>query len=407
MSIDPANSPAASHSGARGQVPFAPYGDVRAALAVPNAVLIDLRAPVEFADDSIPGAINVPLFEDVTRSFVGLLYKQFSPEAAFQEGRAAVVERVNSLVAEIAAHAGWAVPEDDLKARVLAMTDGGIAKMEAELTPTPIEVFPEAPVILHCARGGMRSRSVIALLRALGFDRAVGLEDGYRGYRKVVMASLLDWTPPGRVVSLRGFTGVGKTLVLHAIEDLRPGWTLDLEGLAGHRSSLLGMVGRRPVSQKAFESAMSARCAEGFPSDLMIMEGESRKVGDAIIPGPVWEALRAAVNVDVTASISRRVQVLSEDYLRDESALPILREQLAAVAARMEGQPDLAGMLDRGETGPLVELLLERYYDPLYSRSEAGKEYALTVEAEDEHTAAQEVIAAIESGQLFAARSDR
>jgi tRNA 2-selenouridine synthase len=367
----------------------------------PGAVLVDLRAPAEFADDCIPGAVNVPLFEDVTRSFVGLLYKQFSPEAAFQEGRAAVAERVEGLVAEIAAHAGWDVPEDDLMARVLAMTDGGIAKMEAELTPTPIKAFPAAPVILHCARGGMRSRSVVALLRALGFDRAVGLRDGYRGYRRIVMASLDEWSPPSRVVSLRGLTGVGKTLVLRAIEEMRPGWTLDLEGLAGHRSSLLGMVGLKPVSQKAFETALCARAAGGFPSDVMIVEGESRKVGDAIIPSPVWEAMRGATNIDVTASIARRVAVLSDDYLRDESALPVLREQLEAVSARMDGRPELAEMLDRGETGPLVELLLERYYDPLYRRSDEGKEYALAVDAEDEHVAAERVIAAVESGELW------
>ncbi len=387
--------------GPSGQVPFAPYGDVRAALASPGAILIDLRAPVEYADDCIPGAINVPLFEDVTRSFVGLLYKQFSPEAAFQEGRAAVAERVEGLVAEIAEHAGWDVPEDDLKARVLAMTEGGIAKMEAELTPAPIDRFPEAPVILHCARGGMRSRSVVALLRALGFERAVGMDGGYRGYRRVVMDSLSEWTPPPRVVALRGLTGVGKTLVLRAIEEKRPGWTLDLEGLAGHRSSLLGMVGLKPVSQKAFETAMSARVADGFPDGVMVVEGESRKVGDAIIPSPVWEALRGATNIDVTASIPRRVAVLSDDYLRDESALSVLREQLVAVSARMEGQPELAEMLDRGETGPLVELLLERYYDPLYRRSDEGKQYVLSIEAEDEHVAAERVIEAVESGELW------
>ena len=57
-------------------------------------------------------------------------------------------------------------------------------------------------------------------------------------------------------------------------------------------------------------------------------------------------------------------------------------------------------MLDRREIGPLVELLLERYYDPLYRRSDQGKRYAFTVEAEDEHAAAEEIIHAIESGQL-------
>lgn len=363
--------------------------------------VIDLRSPSEFADDHIPGAINVPLFEDLNRSFVGLLYKQFSPEVAFQEGRAAVIERIDAMVAEIAAAIHWEIPPDDLRARVAAMTEGGIAKMEAELTPSLQEGLPEKPVVLHCARGGLRSRSVVALLRALGLDRAVGMEGGYRAFRRRVMADLAAWTPPEHVVSLRGLTGVGKTLVLRAIERARPGWTLDLEGHAGHRSSLLGMVGLEPVSQKAFDTGLWLRTRSGFPDGVMIMEGESRKVGDVIIPAPIWGALQAATNVAITASIPRRVQVLKEDYLARESAMPLLREQLVAVEARMEPTFELANMLDRGEIDELVEVLLEHYYDPLYRRSETGKVYAAQVEAEDEAVAAAAVVDAIDSRCLW------
>ena len=357
-----------------------------------DGIVIDLRAPVEFADDAIEGAINVPLFEDTTRAFVGLLYKQQSPEAAFQEGRAAVAKSIDALVANIAKEAEWEIPAADLAQRVMDMTSGGLARMEQELVPRPVEDLGARPVLLHCARGGMRSRSVVALLRALGLDRAVGLEGGYRAYRRHAMAAIEEWVPPGRVVSLRGLTGVGKTLVLREIERMRPGWTLDLEGCAGHRSSLLGMVGLRPVTQKRFESRLFQCVRGGFKDGVMIMEGESRKVGDAIIPRMIWDALQAATNVEVTASIPRRVDVLSEDYLRDPSALPLLREQLVAVADRMDGRPDLAGMLDRGEISPLVESLLANYYDPLYRRSESGKVYALRVEAECATQAAEAVV---------------
>ncbi len=359
--------------------------------------MIDLRAPVEFAADRLPGAHNIPLFENETRSFVGLLYKQFSPEAAFQAGSAAVAGRIEDLVREVAEVGGWRAPEgEDLVARVHSMTATGMAGMERELVSRRLEALPEDAIVLSCARGGLRSRSVVALLRALGCDRAVGLEDGYRGLRRQVMESLEAWRPPARVISLRGLTGVGKTLVLRAIEARRPGWTLDLEGLAGHRSSLLGMVGLEPVTQKAFETAMSLRLAEGFPGDVMIVEGESRKVGDAVIPGTVWEAMGVAVNVHVTASLDRRVEVLASDYLADAAARPKLREQLDAVSARMEGRPDLAGMLDRGEVGPLVSLLLGRYYDPLYLKSEEGKRYSVEVAAESAEAAADEIVSWVE-----------
>ena len=104
----------------------------------------------------------------------------------------------------------------------------------------------------------MRSKSVVAFLQELGLSRALALEGGYRSYRAVVRAELAAWRPPASFV-LRGLTGVGKTLVLRELEELRPLWTIDLEGLAGHRSSILGMVGLRPVSQKRFESRLAAR----------------------------------------------------------------------------------------------------------------------------------------------------
>lgn len=362
-----------------------------------RAAMIDLRAPSEFAEDHAPGAINIPLFEDDTRSYVGLLYRQFGPEAAFQEGRAAVAEGVEVLVTNILAAIGRPAPVEDLRARVLELTGEGMARMEGTLELTPAGALGEDAVVFTCARGGLRSRSVVALMRSMGLDAAVGLEGGYRAYRRSVMDRLEAWEPPGLVVSLRGLTGVGKTLVLRAIEDQRPGWTLDLEGIAGHRSSLLGMVGLAPVSQKAFESGLLRRAERGFPGGVMVVEGESRKVGDVVIPSPFWAAMGAATNIEITAQTARRVRVLSEDYLADPAALPLLRRQLEMVSARMPGCPDLAGMLDRREIEPLVELLLERYYDPLYRRSESGKVYAANVDAERAEEAAAVVIRWIEA----------
>ena len=361
-----------------------------------RAALIDLRAPVEFEQDHAPGAINVPLFEDDTRSYVGLLYRQFGPEAAFQEGRAAVVEGVETMVAAILDAIGAPPPVADLRARVMELTGEGMARMEGALEVTPADSVPEDAVVFSCARGGLRSRSVVALMRSIGLDTAVGLEGGYRAYRRDVMERLAAWSPPALVVSLRGLTGVGKTLVLRAIEELRPGWTIDLEGIAGHRSSLLGMVGLEPVTQKAFESGLARRLEAGFPAGVMVVEGESRKVGDAVIPAPLWESMCGATNLEVFASVERRVAVLSEDYLADPASVPLLRRQLEAVAARMPGTPDLAGMLDRGDIAPLVELLLEEYYDPLYRRSEGRRVYAASIRSESAEVAAAEVVRWIE-----------
>ena len=371
-----------------------PVLEIEAVLARPDARVIDLRSPAEFAADHVPGARNAHLFDDAGRALVGWLYKQASPGAAFDEGRKLVTDRVDALVAEIGRTAGWAPPEANLAALVNEMTSGGLEAMESSSEPMPAEDVGADPVVLHCWRGGLRSRSVVALVRRLGLN-AVGLRGGYKAYRTLVMEQLETWQAPPAFV-LRGLTGVGKTLVLREIERIRPALTLDLEGCAGHRSSLLGMVGLEPVSQKAFDSRMAERLRAGFPGRV-VLEGESRKVGDSVICGPVWRAMRGATNVLLSAPTEVRVRVLMDDYLEDPSARELLRTQLRTVAERMPGRPELVQMLDGGQEAELVELLLKDYYDPLYRHSEKGKTYALEVDASDVPQAAERIVSWIES----------
>jgi tRNA 2-selenouridine synthase len=367
-----------------------------------GAVVIDLRSPSEFAEDHVPGALNVPLFDDVGRALVGTLYARVSPEAAFARARELVRGHLGELVAAICAAAGEKVPGDALDTLYEQMTSEGLADLEAAL-PTEPAALPQRPVVLHCWRGGMRSRSVVALLRALGLERAVGLERGYKGYRLAVRAELDSWAPPPTFV-LRGLTGVGKTLVLNALERVRPGWTVDLEALAGHRSSILGAVGLQPVTQKTFESLLAQRLRAGF-SGPVVFEGESRKVGDAILPGRIWDALCAGTSIELRADVGRRVRVLMDDYVSGEhrraelrAALPFIEQRLGARA--WDGR--LVGLLDRRADAELAALLLEAYYDPLYRHSESRHAYALQVDSSDPARAADEIAAWIE-GEACAA----
>ena len=48
--------------------------------------ILDLRSPKEFAMGSIPGAVNVPLLDDLERHDVGLLYKQEGKTSAVALG---------------------------------------------------------------------------------------------------------------------------------------------------------------------------------------------------------------------------------------------------------------------------------------------------------------------------------
>ncbi len=359
-----------------------------------HGLVIDLRSPGEYAHDHVPGALNVPLLDDAGRALVGFAYTQESPGAGFQHGQALIEARIAELVREVAELAGWDAPELDPVRVVRAATQAGLEKLDDLVAPQPSSSLQQGAVVLHCWRGGLRSRSVVGLLRAMGLDRAVGLHGGYKAYRSLVIEELEQWSSRQTYV-LRGLTGVGKTLVLREIERLRPGWTLDLEGCAGHRSSLLGMVGLNPVSQKEFESRV-ATCLRHRPVGPLVLEGESRRVGDAVIPEQVWVALDGGGNVLLRADIPRRIEVLATDYLAQPKALPKLRDQLIKVEERMHGAPDLPGLLDAGRIDELVKTLLTDYYDPLYLHSEVGRSYACEIDASDVSRAALDVVDWIE-----------
>ncbi len=375
-----------------------PVASPRAVLAARDAAVIDLRSPGEFALDHLPGASNVPLFDDAQRAIVGTLYARSSPDAALAEARKLVRGHLDLLVREIARLGDWAMPEVDLVRQLDLWTQGGIGALEESVPSVPCPSLPLRPVVLHCWRGGLRSRSVTSFVRALGLERAVALEGGYRGYREWVRAGIEGWQAPPSFV-LRGWTGVGKSLVLREIEALRPGWTLDLEALAGHRGSILGMVGLEPCNQKIFESRLFARLERGFPG-LCVVEGESRKVGNTVLPEPVWRAIDRGTALELVAAGERRVEVLTQDYLarpenRAEIAaqLPFIEQRLGPV--KFHGV--LTALLSQGRDRELVELLLERYYDPLYRSSERGRGYAATFDASRPPEAAARIVQWIEA----------
>ena len=378
-----------------------PSVDVAAVLELPEARIIDLRSPAEFAQDHLPGAVNHPLFGDAERELIGTLYKQVSPEAAYERAAALVDEGVGELVGGIAQAVGRERPEEDLALVARAITGDGFRAVTRGVEVEPAVELPEEPIVVHCWRAGMRSLSVAMLLRGLGWEEVLILEGGYKAYRREVIDSLAAAELPPAFV-LRGLTGVGKTLVLRELERLRPGWTLDLEGLAQHRSSILGMVGLEPVSQKTFEGEMAARLRKGFPADLVVYEGESRKVGDRIIPQRVWDSLCGGQNIHLTTSTVRRVESLRQDYLAGEGATEQLLRQLPFIEKRLgpvKWVGVLTSLLEAGRVDELVEVLLEHYYDALYEHSEKGREHAIEIDSTDPAACAAEVAAWVEQAK--------
>lgn len=345
---------------------------------------VDLRSPTEYARDHRPGAANVPLFDDQARAIVGTLYARESPDRAYERGVTLAEERMPEL---LEAMLGRSLPEDEwLPAYRRLAADLSPDQRSVEVRAAD-EAEPPPEVLLHCWRGGMRSRATAALLAELGV-RVGLLAGGYKAYRAWVMERLAAFPPqpaaPGGVpwfVLVSGATGTGKTLLLRRLEEAAPGTVLDLEGLACHRSSILGAVGLEPVSQRSFESRLAARLGELGPPPWFV-EAESRKVGDAVLPAGLYEAMRAGHVVELEAAEAFRVQVLMDDYLADPGSheqiaarLPFLEKRLGA---KWVGR--LSALLEARDYAALTAVLLERYYDPLYRHSGRGLEPACVVD---------------------------
>lgn len=359
-----------------------PSVDYAAALGHPEARLFDLRSPAEYARDAAPGARNTPLLNDLEREVVGLLYRQRSPERAFREGVDFVRERLADLIDAIL---GVAAPSREESHALYEQLAVGLR----EATPAQLEPLPasldgvEEPLVLHCWRGGLRSRAVVVLLRALGFAQVYHLSGGYKDYRRWVGSQLARFAPPLPLIVLRGPTGTGKTALLSELERRQRGSTIDLEGLANHRSSVLGDIGKQPVGQARFEGLLAHRLLALGPPPWFV-EGESRKVGDVVIPVRLFEAMERGVQVRVDGTLEARIRRLEADYLISQDAHQELLDRLPFLEKRLGGKwvGKLQELLESGRSDEVARILLERYYDVRYGRSDRDRAWTAELDAD-------------------------
>eukprot|EP00466_Bigelowiella_natans_P019435 jgi/Bigna1/128083/aug1.5_g2791 len=371
-----------------------------------GAKVIDLRSPVEYEEDHLPGAINVPLLDNDERAIVGTLYKQISPDDALEKGLEFVEKRISELVESIR---GVADRSPSTESTIVG-------------EQTLSSVFSEVATQLHSVRLEVQEndsipKSVGALLRRLGWERIWVIKGGYKAIRKSVRDTLASNESiarcsllpvfchfllfngsllPSRVYVLSGMTGVGKTRILNRIEAMQGDSTIDLEGIAGHRSSLLGHVGLQPTSQKAFESELLCRLHNGFPNGYAVVESESRKVGNSIIPPAVWENLINATRIDLVAPMEVRVTRLCEEYLRDDIHRQELEKALPHLERVMRGsnKDAFVNMLRQGRERELTRLLIEQWYDLRYR--DRGLGAIAQIDTTDEDMCAKECLKAIE-----------
>ncbi len=224
--------------------------------------------------------------------------------------------------------------------------------------------------LIYCWRGGQRSNAMATILAQVGWRTAV-LTGGYRTYRRHVTARLYDERRPLGLVLIDGHTGSAKTEILGRLAT-RGVQTLDLEGLALHRGSLLGALPGRPQpSQKMFESHLLTALEALDESRPILVEAESSKIGERMIPPMLWEAMAKAPRITLEVPAPERARYLARGYAQSAGDV----EELCALLARLpgrHGRKTLAAwqaMAEAGELEALAAALVETHYDPAYARA--------------------------------------
>jgi tRNA 2-selenouridine synthase len=332
--------------------------DAMARMSVPigqaggYSAIIDARTEDEFALDHLPGALNWPSLDNEQRIEIGTLYKQVGSFEAKKKGAGLVA-------ANIASH------------------------IEKHVIDLPKDWQP----LVYCWRGGKRSGSLALILGQIGFKVSI-IEGGYKAFRSELvmaippLAERIQW----RVIC--GPTGSGKTRLLHCLK-AQGAQVLDLEGLANHRSSVLGFIPGEPQpSQKNFDTLIWDALRQMDPSQPVYVESESRKVGNLAVPESLIVAVRSGQCYQLELSDDERVQLLLEDYeffVKDPSLFARRLDALVAIRGKQQVKT-WQSHIAQGQIDIVVRELLTMHYDPTYfasmKRNFSHIENAKTLKAE-------------------------
>jgi tRNA 2-selenouridine synthase len=312
-----------------------------------TSLVLDVRSPGEFLQAHIPGAHNISLFTDEERKVVGTAYKQQSKQAAIKIGLSYFGVKLLQMVEAV---------EEIIK------TNSSVQQTDATV------------VLVHCWRGGMRSAGVAWLLDLYGY-KVYTLIGGYKAYRNWVLAQFEKVYP---MAILGGYTGSGKTEVLHALAKQGAN-IIDLEGLANHKGSAFGAFGQpEQPSQEYFENKLALVLSElaekitmepnGTSKNIIWIEDESQRIGNRTIPTIFFQQMRKKQVYFLNIPFDERLNFIDAQYGQFEKT--------ALVNAVIRIKKRLGGLETKNSVNYLIEdqtkeafRILLHYYDRLYFKA--------------------------------------
>ncbi|MFU0929423.1 tRNA 2-selenouridine(34) synthase MnmH [Kluyvera cryocrescens] len=238
--------------------------------------IIDVRAPVEFAQGAMPAAVNLPLMNDEERAAVGTCYKREGADAALALG--------HKLVAG-----------DTRQQRIAAWLDA----------------CRDAPNgYLCCARGGQRSHITQSWIKEHGTDYPL-IVGGYKALRQAAIKATEELVRHP-IILIGGCTGNGKTPLVRQQPQ-----GIDLEGLAHHRGSSFGRTLNAQFSQATFENHLATALLQGAHEQdrvRWVLEDEGRMIGANHLPECLRDRMAQSPIAVVEDPFDLRIERLREEY---------------------------------------------------------------------------------------------